>query len=218
MKTRCKILAAFLVTASVLQASKAGAQQLELHTRELVMNVRNGTPHSRIAFTANADQPVWDRDGRLTEANEYTNPPDLVLQLDEDGKFDKGNQGWDIMSWKVQFPGDLPEPCLGRGYYIISPSDGEDEVPELAVDCYGTAQVMQDAVVTYDCSARVFLDDEGDTITYLNYYDGPEGLQPTPPLNFTCTNAGQSGQHPHFVWERPEAPEGVRCSHRTHHP
>jgi len=43
-------------------------------------------------------------------------------------------------------------------------------------------------------------------------------FQPTPPLNFTCTNAGQSGQHPHFVWERPQAPEGVRCCRRTHHP
>ncbi|MCR4438753.1 MAG: hypothetical protein QHJ34_12275 [bacterium] len=34
-------------------------------------------------------------------------------------------------------------------------------------------------------------------------------LQPTPPRNFTCTNAAEAGASPSFTWEEPEEPSQV---------
>ncbi len=119
---KAKLLAAMLAKGLLLVAWQASAQRVELHTRELVMNVINGIPYATVSFAANADFPVWDQEGRLTQADEYTNPEDLEIVLEADGTYQKGDTGWDITSSKVLFPGDDPAPYLGRGYYTITPS------------------------------------------------------------------------------------------------
>ncbi|MBC7186635.1 MAG: T9SS type A sorting domain-containing protein [Calditrichaeota bacterium] len=43
-----------------------------------------------------------------------------------------------------------------------------------------------------------------------------EAFQPTPPRNLSCTNAGQTWQHPHFTWCAPEAPEGVNFTYKIY--
>ncbi|MDZ7263822.1 MAG: hypothetical protein ONB16_04510 [candidate division KSB1 bacterium] len=40
-------------------------------------------------------------------------------------------------------------------------------------------------------------------------YEDADGLQPTAPQDFHCTNPTAYGQHPHFVWSAPEEPDGV---------
>ncbi len=37
-----------------------------------------------------------------------------------------------------------------------------------------------------------------------------EAFQPTKPLGFRCTNANQTGEHPHFVWDGTQWPNGIR--------
>jgi len=178
----------------------AFGQRLERTTWELVINVVNGRAGQKITFHATKCYPtVWDCHGMVTAESKYVSPEDVDVWLNTDGK---GSGGWDTA--------EGTSPCLGRSYYTVKSTTG---VAYLSVDTYGLVQTFQrDVEVTYDALEDAF--EPAD----VDMYDNVEALQPTPPLNFTCTNAGQSGQHPHFVWERPEAPEGVRCCRRTHHP
>ncbi|MBC7185415.1 MAG: hypothetical protein H5U38_00115 [Calditrichaeota bacterium] len=41
-------------------------------------------------------------------------------------------------------------------------------------------------------------------------------LQPTPPLQFTCSNAGEAGANPRFTWEEPIEPGGVSHLYRVY--
>ncbi|MBC7185418.1 MAG: hypothetical protein H5U38_00130 [Calditrichaeota bacterium] len=99
-------------------------------------------------------------------------------------------------------------PCLGSSFYTVRTTTGS---AYLDVDTYGKVQTFQnDFRVTYDAFADSFDPSEADM------HDNPVGLQPTPPRNFTCTNAGQTWQHPHFTWRAPEAPEGVNFTYKIY--
>jgi hypothetical protein len=137
---------------------------------------------------------VWEahREGtysaRITTAERYIDPGDLSL-AGADTDYDQA-QGWNTDAYPSEE--SVWGPVLGRGYYRLTAETGDT----LRIDCYGT-HFTTDVTVVYDFGTGFTVD--GSAVTSLTLYYDPTGLQPTPPLNFTCTNAGQSGQHPLFV-------------------
>ncbi len=117
------------------------------------------------------------------------------------GNYTGANYGWNSDNWPYN-----QSPFLGRGFYKITV---EGKNATLEVDCYGTEWVGGvDVIVKYDYNTDKFKDFySGDVIDEVNLYDDPSGLQPTPPINFRCTNAYQNGQHPNFSWSKPSAPD-----------
>ncbi len=92
-------------------------------------------------------------------------------------------------------------------YTIEVTNEGKEASFE--VETYGYV-FLGDVHIVYDYLEDYFYDrSSGGTISYLNLYDHPEYLQPTPPRDFTCTNASQTGQYPHFTWNSPSDPIGV---------
>ncbi|MDZ7339664.1 MAG: hypothetical protein ONB30_14155 [candidate division KSB1 bacterium] len=135
---------------------------------------------------------VWDRDWMITEDPGYTRPPDLTITLDlqENYSPDRG-EGWDVTG-----PGN--DPHLGRGTYIVEVVGRKGW---FEIECYGTRQVLfGDWVVTYYANEDYF------EPCSFDFFDGPEGLQPMPPPNFRCTNAGHDHENPHFCWHEPPVP------------
>ena len=79
-----------------------------------------------------------------------------------------------------------------------------------------------------DIDLYIRWDDSAKKFEYKNHYTGYQNLassttiwelfeisepnqevfQPTKPLQFTCTNPNEYGEHPHFTWEVPDWPSG----------
>jgi len=114
------------------------------------------------------------------------------------------NNGWNSDNWPYN-----QSPFLGRGFYRITV---EGKSATLKVDCYGTDfnYPGSDYKVVYYYDQDKFKDLNGTVISEVNLYDDIEGLQPTVPLNFRCTNSNQIGEHPHFAWDGTSWPNGIR--------
>ena len=59
-------------------------------------------------------------------------------------------------------------------------------------------------------------DEDSTEIAKVYLYDDPEGLQPTSPRNFHCTNPTAYRQHPHFEWSAPEESEDVTFKYKIY--
>ena len=178
-----------------------------LHVLEIIMNTANGP--SEITFNiVSTSATVWEptrsdvHSTYLTTDKKYVDPENLTLPYDDS----KDSKGWDTDGY---YPGQ--EHVLGRGYYRMSVWG---KSATLNVNCYGT-HFLGDVVVLYDYSSDVFKVN-GDTVTEINLYDDPSGLQPTPPRHFICTNVWAVGQHPHFTWSAPSDPTGVTFSYNVY--
>ncbi len=151
--------------------------------------------------------PVWGPNGYPTTDSKFTNPVDLVIM----GDYSYGELGWDTDdSISGDAIPDLGRAEIGGDYdcsYVIS-VQGRNR--RLLVDCYGFL-FQGDVDITYDYDDNKFFwtGTSTEVTGILNLHDNPEYLQPTPPRNFICTNAGQTGQNPHFAWNSPLHPVGV---------
>ncbi|MDZ7272316.1 MAG: T9SS type A sorting domain-containing protein [candidate division KSB1 bacterium] len=178
-----------------LAAGAAHGQGACLHLQEVILHVMNGTGGESLTFRTRPQEgsAVWDRSGFLTADPTFTRPSDMEVELDPDGTWLRNDQGWSTESPDGQV-------CLGRGVYEVAVVG---RMGSFEIECYGTHKVVSgDAVVTYDAGQDIF------DASSLDLYDGPDDLEPTPPRNFRCTNAGRDGENPRFEWEQPE-PNGV---------
>jgi len=166
---------------------------------EIFMHTVNGPSTITFNITSTSSY-VWKshRTGvestYLTSLIKYVDPDDITMP----GNYTANNYGWDSDAYPDH------DYVIGRGYYEISVLG---KSATLIVDCYGT-DFQGDIIVLYDYSLDVFKVN-GDTLTEINLYDDPNGLQPTAPEYFTCTNPDKKGEHPHFTWTAPDWP-GVR--------
>lgn len=178
------------------------------------MHTRNGT--GWVTFSMDGTSAYfWEgtRTGqptRLTSDSRWTDPEDIRMP----GSYQKDDHGWVTDN----YPGR--KRVVGRGLYVITATEEEEKGRDagraqatLTVECYGI-DCKGDVVVEYDCAENKFYVSGRET-TWLDHYDNPTGLQPTPPRNFTCTNAQQTGAHPHFTWFAPEAPEVVNFRYKV---
>jgi len=174
------------------------------HPWELVMRTENGP--EEITFHINSTSTyIWKPHRSyinytyLTTDSKYVDPDDITMP---------GNYNGDDFGWNSDDYPDNRGPFLGRGFYKITV---EGKSATLKVDCYGTEWGGGDVIVKYDYNTDKFKEyDSGDEIDEVNLYDDPEGLQPTKPLGFRCTNADQIGEHPHFAWDGTSWPNGIR--------
>ena len=206
MKKKAIFIVIFLLSLS-FSVSYSQEPSQTLHVKELIMNTVNGP--SEITFDiVSTSAKVWQpqRSGNpsayLTNDKKYVDPENITLP----GNYSKGDKGWDTDGY---YPGQ--QHVLGRGYYRISVWG---KSATLNVDCYGT-NFLGDVIVVYDYLNDVFKVN-GNTVTGIILYDDPSGLQPTPPRNFTCTNASHVGQHPYFTWSPPSDPTGVTFSYNVY--
>lgn len=175
------------------------------HPYELRLTTENGPDEITFHITSTS-QFVWEHHFHninytyLTTETRFVNPDDITMP----GNHNQGDYGWN----SDKKPSNQ-DPFVGRGFYKITV---EGKNAKLKVDCYGTEWVGGvDVIVMYDDSTDKFKEFySGDEIDEVNLYDDPEGLQPTKPLGFRCTNANQTGEHPHFVWDGTQWPNGIR--------
>ena len=166
---------------------------------EIFMRTKKGP--ATITFYINSfSSKVWeahtsDIDSTyLTTLTKYVNPDDITMPGNDSLT---NSYGWDSDDW----PGCGYE--IGRGYYEVRVSG---KSAELIVDCYGT-DFTDDIFVLYDYSKDKFYVD-GNEVDSINLYDDVNGLQPTAPKDFDCTNPTSYGSNPQFSWSRPDQPTG----------
>jgi len=200
MRTTTTLITGLVILVSPLLTINA---QEKLISPELMLWTENGKASDSFTFEMTSTSSIiWEshRTGHyfvhITTDPKYVDPGDITLP-----GYSHGNDGWN----SDKYPTEDPEygPLLGRGYYQLKVAQTGKT---LVVDCYGT-DFQGDVTIIYDCKDDVFKVN-GNPESYINLYDDPAtGLQPTPPRNFRCTNAGQTGQHPQLMWSVPEAPD-----------
>ncbi len=173
---------------------------------ELIIKTKNG-PTSVTFSTELVSSHAWAASwlsypqNYLTTESKYTDPDDLTMP----GVYSGNDMGFntDIQPNENEF-----RPVLGRGIYEMSVG-GKDERVYFTIDCYGSTFNFPDKTIWFNYTQNTFEDESGNSINSIVLYYGPEGLQPTPPQSFHCTNPTAYGQHPQFEWETPEEPDGV---------
>jgi hypothetical protein len=185
----------FWILAASFMASPVYAQTILAPGLEIFMNTQNTGGATMTFHAEHSGSVVWDPDCYITSLTKFTNPTDLVISGDYSGLY----KGWDTDDSEGGCPNKLGRATL----YTISVS-GKDAT--LDIDCYGNASTG-DKYITYDDSADIFLED-GDEVDFINLYDYPKELQPTPPPNFRCTNLQMQQVAPIFAWDAPVQPTG----------